>query len=391
MRADALPNDQEYPFGMRCKIKVLFWSSLALIFFAYAGYPILLYLRTRFWSIPVCRASIFPGITILVAVYNEEKNLPRKLTNLAALDYPADRLEVIVVSDGSLDGTHKILDMWDGPNLRTVRLPMHRGKATALNVGAAEAKGEIIVFTDARQTIAPDALKIIVANFADPCVGCVSGELMLPENPSVCSSEGLGLYWRVEKKIRYWEGLVGSTIGATGALYAVRKKLLWPIPDDLILDDVYIPLQVVRQGLRVVCEPRALAWDDLMPSAKQEFRRKLRTLIGNYQLLQLAPWILTTSNPLLLQFVCHKVLRLLIPFALLTVLVSTVWLREGVYGFVLALQLLFYLLAGLGMFQLQLGILSRLSNVFLAFMILNTAAGLAFVYFITGRKAIWAR
>jgi len=372
-------------------MKALFWSSWVVILFAYAGYPILLYLRAQFWSIPVRRASIFPQVTILLAAYNEERNLPDKLANLAALDYPADLLDVIVVSDGSVDGTNKILDAWDGPSRRSFKLPIRRGKAAALNVGAAEAKGEIIVFTDARQAIASDALKIIVENFADPCVGCVSGELMLRESPAARSAEGLGLYWRVEKNIRYWEGLVGSTVGATGALYAVRRKLFLPIPQDLILDDVYVPLQVVRQGQRVVFEPRALAWDDFMPSAKQEFHRKLRTLTGNYQLLQLAPWILTTSNPLLLQFVCHKMLRLLVPFALLCLLGSAFWLREGVYGLVLALQLFFYALAGLGIFQLQLGILSRLSSISLAFTLLNTAAGLAFVYFITGRKAIWAR
>ena len=324
-------------------------------------------------------------------MYNEEKNLPGKLTNLAELDYPADLLDVIVVSDGSIDGTNRILDAWDGSGRRSVKLPIHCGKAAALNAGAAEAKGEIIVFTDARQTIASDALKIIVANFADPCVGCVSGELMLRESPAARSTEGVGLYWRVEKNIRYWEGRVGSTVGATGALYAVRNELLVPIPQDLILDDVYVPLQVVRQGQRVVFEPRALAWDDFVPSPKQEFRRKLRTLTGNYQLLQVAPWILTTSNPLFLQFICHKVLRLLVPFALLSLLISTLWLREGVYGFVLALQLFFYALAALGIFRLQLGILSRLSRISLAFAVLNMAAGLAFVYFVTGRKVVWAQ
>jgi poly-beta-1,6-N-acetyl-D-glucosamine synthase len=324
-----------------------------------------------------------------LAAYNEEKNLPSKLTNLAALDYPADLLDVVVVSDGSVDGTNQILDAWGGPIRRSIKLPTHVGKAAALNTGVAEATGEIIVFTDARQTIALDALKIVVADFADPSVGCVSGELMLRENSTARSTEGLGLYWRIEKTIRYWEGLVGSTVGATGALYAVRNKLLVTIPKDLILDDVYIPLQVVRQGQRVVFEPGALAWDDFMPTPRQEFRRKLRTLTGNYQLVRVAPWILTTANPLLLQFVCHKLLRLLVPFALVSLLISTVWMREGMYGFALALQLFFYALAALGIFHLPLGVLSRLSSISLAFAILNIAAGLAFVYFITGRKVVW--
>src|SRR5882672_10280414 len=152
-------------------MKLLFWSSLGLIFVAYAGYPIWLYFRSRFLPRPVRRASIFPSVTILLAVHNEEKYLSAKLLNLAALDYPADHVEVIVVSDGSTDETNKILAVPDNPSRRAVLLPNHRGKAAALNYGVAAAKGEIIIFTDARQTIASDALKNLVASFADPSVG----------------------------------------------------------------------------------------------------------------------------------------------------------------------------------------------------------------------------
>jgi cellulose synthase/poly-beta-1,6-N-acetylglucosamine synthase-like glycosyltransferase len=372
-------------------MKLLFWSSLLLISFAYAGYPICLYLRARFWPRPIRRANIFPRVTIVLAVHNEEKNLQGKLRNLAALDYPADRLEVTVISDGSTDATNSILAAWESANRRTVILTKHCGKATALNHGVAEARGEIIVFTDARQAIALDALKNLVTNFGDPSVGCVSGELIIGLDPGAASAEGVGLYWRLEKKIRHWEGLAGSTVGATGGLYAVRKSLLLPLPQETILDDVYIPFQVVRQGQRVVFEPRALAWDDLKPGPKQEFHRKVRTLIGNYQLLQLAPWVLTRSNPLRLQFICHKLLRLLVPFAMVGLLISTFWLRKDIYELALVLQLVFYALALLSMFRAKAGIVSRLSDISLAFIVLNTAAAVAFVYFITGRKAVWAR
>jgi biofilm PGA synthesis N-glycosyltransferase PgaC len=372
-------------------MKLLFWSSLSLIFVAYAGYPIVLYFRARLWPRPVRRASIFPHVSIILAVRNEEQNLPRKLRDLAALDYPEDRFEVIVVSDGSTDTTNKILAAWEDCNRRTVFLPEHHGKATALNHGMAEARGEIIVLTDARQMIASDALKELVANFADPSVGCVSGELIIVESSSAASVEGVGLYWRVEKNIRHWEGLAGSTVGATGAFYAVRKNLLSPLPRETILDDVYIPFQVVRQGQRVVFERRALAWDDFKPTLKQEFRRKLRTLIGNYQLLQLAPWVLTHSNPLRLQFACHKLLRLLVPFGLVGLLVSTFWIRTGIYRLALEFQLVFYALAVLSIFRPKVGVVSRLSAISLAFVVLNTAAAVAFIYFITGRKAVWTR
>jgi poly-beta-1,6-N-acetyl-D-glucosamine synthase len=372
-------------------VKLLFWLSMSLISFAYAGYPICLYLRARYWPRPVRRARAFPRVTIVLAVHNEEQNLLRKLDNLAALDYPADCLDVIVVSDGSTDQTNMILGAWQDSGRRAVILPKHQGKANALNHGMAEARGEIICFTDARQIIASNGLNNLIANFADPSVGCASGALTIDDNHSSPSSDGVGLYWRLEKNIRNWEGLAGSTIGATGAFYAVRKDLLLPLPIGTILDDVFIPLHVARQGKRVVFDMKALASDDLTPSPRQEFRRKVRTLAGNYQLLQLAPWLLTRSNPLRIQFVCHKLLRLLVPFALVGVLVSTFCLRQGIYELILGLQIVLYALATLTFLPTKNGVLSRLSNISVAFVILNTAAAVAFIYFITGRKEVWAR
>ncbi len=372
-------------------MKLLFWVSASLIFVAYAGYPICLYFGARFWPRPVRRESIFPGVTIVLAAHNEEINLPRKLVNLAALDYPADRLEVLVISDGSTDETNKIVSAWQNFGHRAVILPERRGKANALNQGIAEAQNEIICFTDARQEIAADGLKNLVENFADPSVGCASGELILRSDRKTASSDGVGLYWRFEKHIRNLEGLTGSTVGATGAFYAVRKDLLFPLPEGTILDDVYLPLQVVRQGKRVVFDPKAVAWDDFAPSPKQEFSRKVRTLAGNYQLLQLAPWVLTSANPLRIQLICHRLLRLLVPFALLGVLVSTVWLRQGMYELVLVLQIVLYALASLSAFRAKVGFLSQMANISLGFILLNTAAAVAFIYFITGRKAVWVR
>jgi poly-beta-1,6-N-acetyl-D-glucosamine synthase len=373
-------------------VKPLFWFSVSLIFFAYAGYPIWLCFRARFRPRFLKRENILPSVTAILAVHNEQRYLPDKLRNLAAVDYPADRLQVIVVSDGSTDETNTILAASEGIAWRNVILPERRGKANALNHGITEAQGEIIVFTDARQALAVDALKNLVANFADPSVGCVSGELIIGEDSSTSSSQGVGLYWQLEKKIRHWEGLVGSTIGATGALYAVRRTLVSHIPQGTILDDVYIPLDIVRQGYRVIFEPRALAWDPFIPGPKQEFRRKLRTLVGNYQLLQLAPWLLTNSCPVRFQFVCHKLLRLLVPFALVGALGSTLWLRETpFYETVLALQLIFYGLGALKLAHAKFSVLARVADVSLAFIVLNTAAVVALIYFVTDRKATWVR
>jgi len=372
-------------------MRFLFWSSSSLIFFAYAGYPIWLCFKAKLFPRPVRPASIFPSVTIVLAVRNEETRLPAKLRNLAELEYPADRLQIVVVSDGSTDETNRYLAAWEGPERRVIALQNHCGKATALNLGVAEADGEIVVFTDARQFILPKALSTLVSNFADPTVGCVSGELILGKDPRASHTNGFGLYWSVEKRIRHWEGLAGSVVGATGGFYAVRRNLLLPLPEETILDDVLSPLQVVRHGQRVVFEPSALALDDLSAGPKLEFRRKVRTLIGNYQLLRLAPWVLRRSNPVRFQFVCHKLLRLLVPFALVGLLVSSIWLRADLYRLALALQLAFYALAALGMLRAKLGIFSRVADISLAFIVLNVAAAVALLYFITGRKVAWAR
>jgi len=372
-------------------MKVLFWVSLSLIFFTYAGYPIWLYFRARFRPHPARPARICPSVTVVLAVWNEEKYLSAKLQNLDALDYPADRLQIVVVSDGSTDETNTYLAAWEKRGRQAVVLPRHFGKATALNHGVAKATGEIVVFTDARQSIATDSLMNLVANFADPTVGCVSGELIISQESSSSSANGFGLYWRVEKKIRHWESLAGSVVGATGSFYAVRRNLLSPLPAETILDDMFIPFQVVRQGQRVIFEPCAVALDRLSNGPRREFRRKVRTLAGNYQLLRLAPWILTRSNPLQLQFICHKLLRLLVPFALAGLLVSSIWLRPDLYRFIFGLQIVFYGLATLSIFRSKFGIVSRLADISLAFVVLNLAAAVAFLYFITGKKAVWAR
>jgi len=317
--------------------------------------------------------------------------LPQKLRNLRELDYPQDRYEIIVISDGSTDATNQILSAQVPSSLRLLILPEHQGKAAALNRGIELAQGEILVFTDARQLIDRRALRYLVGNFADPEVGCVSGELVLTDpHRDTAPGVGVGLYWRLEKKIREWEAAAGSEVGASGCLYAVRKKCIAPLSAGTILDDVYLPLLVARGGGRVVFESRALAFDSVA-TGRREFWRKVRTLTGNYQLLRIAPWLLTGANPLRLEFVCHKLLRLLIPFALGALLISSLSLSGAVYELALVLQVIFYALSALTIFRQRLGIVSRLADVSLAFLLLNMAAAVAFVYFVTGRKTVWIR
>ena len=317
--------------------------------------------------------------------------MPRKLQNLLALKYPAGRMEIIVVSDGSTDATNQILSTFMNDSLRAIFRLRHEGKASGLNQAIRQARGEIVVFADARQVIEPDALKQLVANFADPSVGGVTGELVLHESATGRSLEGVGLYWRLEKKVRQWEATIGSVVGATGAFYAVRRNLLVTLPTGVILDDVYLPLQVVRQGYRMAFESRAVARESLQSSARQEFRRKVRTLTGNYQLLQLAPWLLTRSNPLRFQFVSHKLLRLVAPFALASAFLSAFLVPEGFYRLSAMLQLFVYSSSFLTFLRPTLRPFGPLPDAAFAFVLMNTAAVIALVNFVTGRKPVWAR
>ncbi|MGH9444196.1 MAG: glycosyltransferase family 2 protein [Terriglobia bacterium] len=369
----------------------VFALSLAFIAYSVAGYPLAAYLKSRWRYRPVRSAPGFPSVSVVMAVHNEAPMLPQKLQNLLRMDYPCDRYEIIVVSDGSTDSTMDAIRGFENGRVRALALPRHEGKASALNLGVQSAHGEIIVFTDARQQIEDDAVKNLVANFADPEVGCVSGELMLGacgESQSQ-STVGAGLYWRVEKLIRQWESAAGSVVGATGALYAARKRFLGPLPKGTLLDDIYHPLHVCRQGGRVIFEARARAWDEVAAS-RREFRRKVRTLAGNYQLLRLAPWLLTRSNPVRFAFISHKLTRLLVPFALVLLFISSCLATGPVYKVAIALQLVFYGLALLSFARLRLGIFTRLADVALTFLMLNVAAAVALVYFVIG-KEVWVR
>ena len=329
-----------------------------------------------------------------MVVRNEEAVIARKLDNLLALDYPPERLDVVVVSDGSSDRTPDILaDYARDPRVRSLMKPASQGKAAGLNDAIKLATGEVLMFTDARQQIESSALRLLIENFADPDVGAVSGELMLGDPVSGETGKGMGLYWRVEKKIRELESASGSVVGATGAIYCARRSLLQssPLPEGTILDDVLIPMQVVRQGSRVIFDSRARAWDSPDLGEGREFSRKVRTLSGNYQLLQLAPWLLSSQNQIRFEFISHKLSRLAVPIALVALLIASLFLPQPLYRAVLFAQLAFYALSLTALAGIKIGPLSRIADPARTFVVLNSAAMVAFVNFVTGRKAVWVR
>jgi biofilm PGA synthesis N-glycosyltransferase PgaC len=374
-------------------MKYLFWQAAGLIAYTYLGYACWLRVRMFWRSRPVQRGSFTPFVSIAMVVRNEEQVLETKLQNLRGLDYPAHRCQVIVVSDGSTDGTENILRAHGiDSRIHIVLNQLAQGKACGLNDAIDLAQGEIVVFTDARQTLEPQAVRLLAENFADPEVGCASGELMLGDAGQGESTQGLSLYWRVEKQVRKLESASGSVVGATGALYAVRRELLTRVPPGTILDDVYLPMQVVRQGKRVILDERARAWDHPDLGTEQEFSRKVRTLSGNYQLLQLAPWLLSGSNPIRLEFVSHKLLRLVVPFALVVLLGASFAIATPLYRVALILQLVFYSLSVLALSRMvKGGILARVADAAGTFVLLNGAAVVALANFVGGRRAVWTR
>jgi poly-beta-1,6-N-acetyl-D-glucosamine synthase len=368
----------------------LFWGSAAIIVYTFLGYAAWLWLRGRLYARPVERSRHLPLITIAMVVRNEETTLARKLQNLAELDYPQDRVQVVVVSDGSTDATDEILAQHaSNPRFRVITSSQPRGKASGLNDAVRAATGEVVVFMDARQYVEPQAVRLLLENFADPRIGCASGELMLGDPSLGETATGMGLYWRIEKKIREMESASGSVVGATGAIYAARRDLLVPVPPNTILDDVYLPMSIVKQGARVVFDSRARAWDSPNLGEQREFTRKVRTLSGNYQLLKLAPWLLTRENPLRFEFFSHKLLRLVMPLALALTLISSGLLHRTIYLVAFVGQVALYGAALLAIAKIRLGPLARIADPASTFLTLNLAAFVAFIKFVTGQGIVW--
>jgi cellulose synthase/poly-beta-1,6-N-acetylglucosamine synthase-like glycosyltransferase len=374
----------------------LLWASGLLVLYSYVGYPVLIALLARLRPAPpVARAPIEPKVTLLIVAHNEEERIGAKLRNSLAIDYPRDRLDILVASDGSWDGTDEVVSSFSRDGVRLLRLPGPKGKPSALNEAVPLAEGEILVLCDARQRLDKAAVRELVSHFADPTVGAVSGELHIDAENGSASGEGVGLYWRYEKAIRRAESVCGSTVGATGALYAFRKALFRPLDPGTILDDVAVPMRVAEAGYRVTFEPAAAAFDEACKDAACEYRRKVRTLAGNYQLVALYPSFLDPRrNRLTWHFVSHKLSRLVVPWCLAVCLLSSGWLwavrGSAPHGAVFAAQVLFYALAGAGFALERLGRRPRLLSVPCAVTLLNVAAAAALPGFLRGtQKAAW--
>ena len=369
---------------------ILFLLSALFIVYTYALFPLILHFKARGKTLPVIADPVqWPTVSIVIAAHNEGQNLPGKIASLEKLDYPAELIEWIIVSDGSTDNTHALLlEKFEGSARRHVKhLKTSLGKCGALNAGVAMASHDIIVFMDARQPVSENAIKRLVPYLSDKNVGAVSGELVLSEDDSL-EAANFGLYWRYEKWIRDNESRLFSTTGATGALYAIRRAEFTPNALGTLLDDFNTPVELLKKGKRTLFVPGAYAFDKAADDARQEFRRKVRNLAGNWQSFQTHPWLFKRAhNPVWWQFLSHKFFRLLVPYALIIALVSAA-LGQGLFlGIMFYLQIAFYAAAAASYANLP-GTGNKVFNMIKIFIQINTAAFVATARFFASNKTI---
>ncbi|MGA2831634.1 MAG: glycosyltransferase family 2 protein [Terracidiphilus sp.] len=371
-------------------MRIVFWLSMIGILYTYVGYPVLMWMLARLCPRPWLVSTISPSVSVVLAVHNGAALLPRKIEHLLGLDYPGIK-EIIIVSDGSTDGTMELLACQHHPRLTTVILAEHRGKAAAVNAGVAKATAEVILFVDIRPEIAPGAIQQLVSNFADPKVGCVAGELILRSGTHDEASAAVsGFYWRYEKWIRTCESICGSPVGVYGGFYAIRRELAVQQPTGMILDDMFQPLSIIRQGYRSVLDAHAYVYDVWPEKIGEEFHRKVRTLAGNFQLFRLAPWTLSPWNPVLFQLVSHKVMRLVAPYLLILLFISTLALSGGSLFFAAfaALQIFGLIIAIAGL-HYRIPVLHRVAAPASAMLVLKAAAVVGLYRFIFTRGPLW--
>ncbi len=376
-------------------IEILFWTLAVLVVYVYAGYPLFLALIGSLGGVrPVRRdEGHTPAVTLIISAYNEAGVIGEKLANSLALDYPAGKLEILVVSDASSDGTDAVVQGIGDPRVHLVRMPERGGKTVGLNAAVQRASGELVVFSDANAMYDADALRKLARNFADPAVGAVVGESTYSA-PEAESQRSEGLYWRYEVAIKRLESGIGSVVGGDGAIYAIRRRLYVPMTPDALSDFVN-PLQIVGQGHRCIYDGDSRSIERAAESFEKEFRRKVRIVNRAWRAMLKMRNLL---NPLRFglmswELLSHKVLRWLMPFFLLGVLAANVALVTSarLYALTLGLQVAFYLLALLGWVWRRRRKLPAIVSVPFYFCLVNVAAALGICEALAGRTyTVWA-
>lgn len=369
-------------------LEIVVWVGIGVVTYTYIGYPLLMWLLACVLPRPIAVNAKPPRtFSVILAVHNEQDCIGRRIDEFALLvSRSRYQGELIVVSDGSTDDTAKIAKSRQSDTCRVIELPTNQGKAQALNIGAATSHADILVFADARQVWSENAIDSLLTNFVDSRVGGVSGELVI-QSPQG-ATEGIGAYWKFEKWIRANESQYWSTVGVSGSISAVRRANLAIIPPNTILDDVYWPMQLALNGFRTIISSDALAFDRLPESASGEFRRKVRTLAGNFQLMQLLPVIfIPCKNPVWFQFVSHKLLRLVAPWMIISEFIACGFAGQRIYNWLLIMQAMVFVLGVYGLLRGATRRVHFLVSASASFLLLNVAAVYAFWVWISGNAA----
>ncbi len=365
---------------------LVFWISLSAVIYTYAGYPLALLALRLFVRRPIGRAPISPSISLLIPAYNESPVIERKIQNALALDYPEERIEIVLASDGSTDDTVAIAQrLADGRRVRVLAFPRNRGKMATLNASVPQLGGDIIVFSDATALLYPDALRRLVQNFADPDVGAVSGRYTVVKAGGARTGASEDLYWKYETSLKILESDVSSTVGAHGHLYAIRREL-YPYPADNVINDDYVIFSsVLAKGYRAVYEPAAIVYEEAREMTG--FGRRIRIVAGNIQQVREASRLIRPLRPLpLFFFISHKLARLLVPLAMLAALIANLLLLgRPLYRGAICVQAGFYLLAACGaLWRLR----PKILMLPFYFSMINAAAFLGFYYALTRRRGM---
>ncbi len=368
------------------------WISLVSLLYIYLGYPVLAWMLAGAFGREPKRGHILPTVSLFIPALNEEAHIEAKLQNSLRLDYPKDRLEILVASDGSTDRTNAIVASYRQRGVRLYAMRDHIGKSAMLSRIVPLLRGEIVVFSDASSALEPDALRLLVRSFSDARVGCVCGLYRVQETGDV-RGHGEGLYWRYETWLKRQESRLHSILGAHGAFYAIRKAFFQRLDTALINDDYLIPMRIVAQGHRAVYDPAAVAWERDVASVGGEFARRRRIAVGNcQQIFELRRLLNPLRGWVALSFFSHKVLRTIAPLLMLTLFVSSCWLPAPWAIAMIAAQAAFYASALVGYLCQRGGVKIQWLSAPLYFCLGNLAMFAGLLSFCFGAKRpAWGR
>jgi cellulose synthase/poly-beta-1,6-N-acetylglucosamine synthase-like glycosyltransferase len=375
-------------------MEFLFILSAVIFVYTFIGYPILLQVCAERKNRDILQVNVneqaLPEISVLLCIYNSADKLEARIENIFNSDYPEDKINLVVVSDGSIDNPQYIIDKLNNAKIKFIEYSKNKGKSHALNVGLKEIKTELVAFADVRQLFNEQALKKLVMNFSEKTVGAVSGNLKILKDDQNIENDP-GLYWKYEKWIRENESKLDSMLGVTGAIYMARHALIPEVPEDTLLDDMYTPMHMIKNGYKIKFEPLAIAYDSSSTSTAEEYHRKVRTLAGNFQLIAKLPWLMhPKKNPLFWQFFSHKVLRLVMPYCLILLLLSSFLLKAPLFQYLFWTQCLFYIYSTVAYFMIKQTKELPLASICISFCSLQLAALMAgWKYRFASAKSLW--